>query len=304
MKVLIRNLNNYNEKNVALELEVEQSTNLVKELLNIKNKIDKSDEAEAQHRTFHRKKRKPPVFNRYEPPQTIKINEQISIRTHEIDWNYINQVEVVSFTLDRFVKVAPDADLKKTFVIKLKHNDKVVVFANSKEEVVQAIKIAVAKYVDNEEFYSERIQNWRKKYVEAETQGVEALEKFKINNSRPQYGENTFKVGNDTLNVSDFIDIKKNWLERSLFNNPYIFPDSRFNISPFNFQPEKQDQNSSNEIFRKIENERFDFLRKDLNELNIKIQSADEFLNEKYETYHKIFQGIRVQSEVKKNEVA
>lgn len=289
---------------VVIEADIKEIMAMVMQLVECNNKYDLSQKEFFLLDSDKRKnKTKLKNFSHYILPERIKINETKYLNTRNIDWRYFHKLSVEEVS-DQVI--FPDStlegikDLNKesnVFVI----NDNILVSTQKPlniEKVKQNIFETLKKYVLDEELYDDRVDAWKKSYVDAENKGEVALKAFNEKNPRPTSGdevvENLSQVGknNTPLKLGKIFDLSP---PQHFFNPYFMFPPSRNffkglsiknnnasnNESMMNIDPPYNPHVEESSFFKDMKKIEHEYLRKLLKKENLKVISFKEHMEDK-----------------------
>lgn len=280
-KYVVRNL--IQAGTVVIEGDIKDITNLIFRLLSHYKKYELN---QKEFHTLDRDKKKNKTllknYQHYILPDTVKFNESKNLNTSRVDWRYLDQVVVEEVSPQnifedlQFDKI--NVDLSKVYCI----DQRLVSTKNesSVDKIKEVLCKAFEKYILDEELYDNRLELWRKNYVEAEAKGEVALKAFNQSNPRPSKGniyvsEVTYAVSQKPVELQDFFNLKKDYHER-FFGNPYMMIDmpmmrrSRLMVNE-EIQLEQNPDNSNNSIIRDLKNLRIESLRNNTKKDNLNI---------------------------------
>jgi hypothetical protein len=171
MKVIIRGIGN---QAIGAELSL-------KEILDLQSNYQRAQAVFQHNRAEDAKKGK----------KNIKAVPDLYIGENKIIIGY-----GWPFDIEEFEQTA---QTRKGFLIRWGDQYKIVDM-QSPEDTTKIMEY-LAKYIDSIEFYDQRLDLWKKNYVEAEAQGVDALNNYKAKSPRPVKLSDQFKIGETTLFV-------------------------------------------------------------------------------------------------------
>lgn len=264
---------------VGCTLELKIANKMIETLREIREKIDKSNDLEREFNSKKKKKNSKTKFEPYAPPKTLKLKPNLEVDVSNfIDNNTMKNVQAEEAKLSHFISMKPDDDISKLLLIDQQDYCLKVFSSLTKEQLKDKIVNWLTKYVDDEEFFDERTNLWRKKYVEAEFKGTEALANFLKERPRPERGLKTLKIENKDYDVNDFLGRV----------DPY------FRHSPYEIPPS----------FSEIKELKIRKMRNQLDNLKFEVLTPDEYLNQKFKVLNERWEENFVVSQDKTTSVS